>query len=142
MLTEELYPRMKERPVFADRNSRMQFWRVSCYEFRPRHPDLVAAIFSLAAKFDIRDQMDGVYNDDVYFNNPVDYLPDLEDPWLWKSQIFLGSAEYDMCLDASYNLAHVLGTKQVPHMLQVKPNDKHDWPCWKSSSLLFKSAGH
>ncbi len=140
MLTEELYPRMKEETGFSRIGTAgCSFGGYHAMNFGLRHPDLVAAIFSLAAKFDIRDQMDGVYNDDVYFNNPVDYLPDLEDPWLWKSQIFLGSAEYDMCLDANYNLAHVLGTKQVPHMLQVKPNDKHDWPCWREQLPYFLS---
>lgn len=132
MLAEELYPRMKEETGF-DRigTAGCSFGGYHSMNFGLRHPEITAAIFSMAAKFDIRDQMDGFYNDDVYFNNPVDYLPDLNDPWLWKAQIFLGSAEYDMCLDANYNLAHNLGIKQVPHILDVTPNEKHDWPCWR-----------
>lgn len=107
--------------------------------FALRHPELSAVMISLHAKFDIRGQLDGYYDDQVYFNNPPDFLPDLSHPDLWKMQIFLGSAEFDMCLDANYQLAHMLGTKQVPHILEVEPGDKHDWPCWRKQMPRFLS---
>lgn len=140
MLVEELYPRMKDETGFHRIGTAgCSFGGYHALNFALRHPEITAAVFSLAGKFDIRNQMDGIYNDDVYFNNPIDFLPELADPWLWKMQIFLGSAEYDMCLDANYNMAHVLGTKQVPHLLHVKPNDKHDWPCWREQLPHFLS---
>ncbi len=140
MLMEELYPRMKEETGFSRIGTAgCSFGGYHAMNFGLRHPNVTAAIFSMAAKFDIRDQMDGVYNDDVYYNNPVDFINDLQDPWLWKSQIFLGSAEYDMCLDSNYKMAHVLGTKHVPHLLDVKPGEKHDWPCWRQQFPYFLS---
>lgn len=107
--------------------------------FAFRHPELAAVMISLHAKFDITGQLDGHYDDNVYFNNPPDFLQDLSDEHLWKMQIFLGSAEFDMCLDANYALAHYLGTKQVPHILEVEPGDKHDWPCWRKQLPRFLS---
>ena len=132
MLHEELLPRMQEETGFRRIGTAgCSFGGYHAMNFGLRHPDVTAAIFSMAAKFDIRDQMDGVYNDDVFYNNPVDFLPGLEDMWLENMQIFLGSAEHDMCLDANYQMAHMLGLKKIPHILDVKPNEKHDWPCWR-----------
>lgn len=140
MLMEEIYPRMKEETGH---------WRIGvggcsfggyhAANFAFRHPDIVAAMFSLHAKFDIRNQLDGYYDDNVYFNNPPDFLPGMQDENLWKMQIFLGSAEFDMCLDANYQMAHLLGTKQVPHLLEVAPGEKHDWPCWRQQFPKFLS---
>ena len=83
--------------------------------------------------------MDGHYNDDVYFNNPVDHIPGLEDENIWKMQIFLGSAEFDMCLDSNYKMAQVLGLKQIPHTLEVLEGEKHDWPAWRQQLPRFLS---
>lgn len=140
MLREELYPRMKEETGY-DRigTAGCSFGGFHALNFAFRHPDITAALFSMAAKFDIKGQMDGFYNDDVYFNNPVDYINDLQNPWLWKMQIFLGSAEYDMCLESNYQMAHVLGTKHVPHTLEVLPGEKHDWPAWRNQFPRFIS---
>ena len=107
--------------------------------FAFRHPGLTAVMISLHAKFDITGQLDGYYDDNVYYNNPPDFVPGLSDEQLWKMQIFLGSAEYDMCLDANYHMAHLLGTKQVPHVLEVEQGDKHDWPCWRKQLPRFLS---
>ncbi|MBP7399830.1 MAG: esterase [Chitinophagales bacterium] len=140
MLAEELYPRMKEETGF-DRigAAGCSFGGYHAMNFGLRHPDLTAAIFSMAAKFDIKGQLDGFYNDDVYYNNPPDYIAELNDPWLWKMQIFLGSAEFDMCLDANYSMANQLGLKHVQHTLDVTVGEKHDWPCWRKQFPYYLS---
>lgn len=140
MLREELYPRIKEETGYERIGvAGCSFGGYHACNFAFRHPDITAAMFSMAAKFDIRNQLDGFYNDDAYFNNPVDYIGDLNDPWLWKMQIFLGSAEFDMCLDSNYKMAHSLGVKHVPHTLEVVPGEKHDWPCWRNQFPRFLS---
>ncbi|MFN0274965.1 MAG: alpha/beta fold hydrolase [Chitinophagales bacterium] len=140
MLVNELYPRMKEETGFTRIGTAgCSFGGYHALNFGFRHPDLVAALFSMAAKFDIKGQMDGFYSEDVYFHNPVDYINDMKDPWLWKMQIFLGSAEHDICLDSNYQMAHLLGTKQVPHILEVMPGEKHDWPAWRNQFPRFLS---
>lgn len=140
MLMEELLPKIQSETGFTRIGTAgCSFGGYHAMNFGLRHPDVTAAIFSMAAKFDIRDQMDGFYDDNVYYNNPVDFLPDLNDPWLWKMQIFLGSAEFDMCLDANYSMAHTLGLKHVPHMLDVTAQEKHDWPCWRKQFPYYLS---
>ena len=49
--------------------------------FACRHPDLISRCVSMSGAFDIRSFVFGYYDDNIYFNNPVDYLPNMTDPW-------------------------------------------------------------
>ena len=95
------------------------------------NPDMVSHLFSMSAKFDIRDFMDGFYNDDVYFCNPVDYLPGSNHPDLWQMKIVLGYGEWDICRDANLHMSHLLNEKHIPHWLDERRWAKHDWPIWR-----------
>ena len=44
-----------------------------------KHPDLFKGTIPMSGSYDIRIFLDGFYDDNVYFNNPVDYLSKLED---------------------------------------------------------------
>ena len=37
--------------------------------------------YALSGVYDMRDSMDGMYDDNFYFNNPVDYMANQNDPW-------------------------------------------------------------
>lgn len=99
--------------------------------FAFRHPELVSHLFSMSGAFDIRSFMDGYYDDNVYFNNPGDYLPGLNHPDLWRMNIVLGTSEWDICLDANVGLAGQLRSKHVNHWLDVRGWQQHDWPLWR-----------
>lgn len=99
--------------------------------FAFRHPNLVNYLFSMAGAFDIRSRVSGHYDDQVYYNNPPDFLPDLQDPYLWQMGIVLGTSEFDMCRDANYQLSDILHKKGVDHWLDDRPNAVHDWPVWR-----------
>jgi len=43
--------------------------------FAFRHPEMVKYVFNMGAAYDIKDQLDGYYDDNVYFNNPLDFIP-------------------------------------------------------------------
>ena len=45
-----------------------------------KHPDVVRRCFALSGVYDIKGFMDGMYDDNTYFNNPVDYLANISDP--------------------------------------------------------------
>src|SRR5262245_49221004 len=49
--------------------------------FAFRHPEQVGRLLALSGMFDIKRFADGYYNDTIYFHNPVDYLPNENDPW-------------------------------------------------------------
>ena len=69
--------------------------------FAFRHPERVSHMFSMSGSFDIKDFVDGHYDDNVFFNNPVDFLPGANHPDLWNMKIVLGVGEWDICLDAN-----------------------------------------
>jgi len=63
--------------------------------FAFRHPDRVRDVFSMGGAFDIKNHLDGYYDENVYYNNPVDYLGSLNDENIWKMDIVLGVDEED-----------------------------------------------
>lgn len=99
--------------------------------FAFRHPWLVSHVFSMSGIFDISDQVDGFYNGDIYYNNPVDFLPHDQDAGLWKMDIILGTAEWDICKPFNERLSGILNQKRIDHWLDVRANENHDWPVWR-----------
>ena len=100
--------------------------------FAFRHPWLVSHMFSMSGAFDMRGQMDGFYNDDLYFNNPVDYLVNETNPDLWNMRIVLGTSDRDICRADNERLSGILQAKGINHWLDIRHNADHDWPIWRS----------
>lgn len=101
-----------------------------------KHPHLFSKLVAMSGKYDIRSFMDGFYDDNVYFNNPVDFIPNLSDHLhleaLRKLDIRLVSGEWDMCLEAAVDMSYKLHRKSIPHALDVWGDQtKHDWPWWR-----------
>lgn len=96
-----------------------------------RYPWLVSHMFSMSGAFDIRGQFDGFYNEDVYFHNPVDYLPAANNPELWNMKIVLGTSDRDICRLYNEQLSEILNKKGISHWLDIRPNADHDWPIWR-----------
>ena len=105
--------------------------------FALRHPERVDSCISLGGAFDIKQFIQGYYDDDCYFNNPMDFLPNLTDEWylsLYRKKVgfILGTGEWDVCLDANIKLSTALNQKGVRHWLDVwGDHTKHDWPWWQ-----------
>lgn len=49
--------------------------------FALRHPDMVTYAVSTSGAFDIRQFLDGYFDDNCYFNAPLEFLPNLNDDW-------------------------------------------------------------
>ncbi len=105
-----------------------------------RRPDLFDGMIAMSGSYDIRDYYHGDYYDEnVYFNNPVDYLPNLNDavnlPALRQKShlhILTGQGAYENA-DASRRLAGILAEKGIPHELDIWGYDMpHDWPTWRA----------
>lgn len=103
--------------------------------FALRHPDLVGHCFSLSGAFDINPFLDGYHDDNCYFNNPVEYLPNLHDPWfldqLRRMGLVLGTGDWDMCRDRNLHLSRLLHAKGIPHFLDDRKWCGHDWNYWR-----------
>ena len=106
-----------------------------------RHSDLFGGAILLSGSYDIRSYLDGFHNDDVYFNNPVEYLPKLDDhyhlPLLRNGErniiIFSGQGAFE-APERSRQLSGILSNKGIPHWLDVWGHDvDHDWPWWRKA---------
>ncbi len=99
--------------------------------FAFRHPGQVGHLFSMGAAFDIRSFMGGYYDDNVYYNNPPDYIPNAQNPEFYKINIVLGTAKHDFCRGSNEQMSGILRAKNINHRLDIKPWGEHDWPVWR-----------
>ena len=100
-----------------------------------RHPDRFTGFLSMSGAFDLSNFLGGYYDQDVYFNMPPHYLPNLSDPWFFdryrNNTYILASGWDDHCLWQSQNLARIMGEKGIPHHLYIWDSwNSHDWPTW------------
>ena len=103
--------------------------------FAMRHPGVVSACITMSGSYDIKQFLDGYYDDNCYFNNPPDYLPNMHDDWYLsryrQMKIVLGTADWDICMDANVKMAATLHSKEIPNWLDIwSDNSRHDWPLW------------
>lgn len=102
-----------------------------------QRPDLFDGGVLLSGTYDLKQFTDGYYDDNIYFNNPVDYLPNLNDEWhlshLRNSNhihIVSGQGDYEDP-QRSIHLADLLRGKGIPCELDLWGHDmKHEWPTW------------
>ncbi len=102
--------------------------------FAFRHPDEVSYAFSMSGLFDNRMFLDGYYDQNAYYNNPIDFMSNLGDGWfmqhIQQMGIVLGVGENDFCKASNFTLANILQHKNIAHWLDVKHNGEHDWGFW------------
>jgi len=103
-----------------------------------RHPDIFDTTIALSGVYRLKMFVGDYMDENVYFNSPINYLPELNDPWYLdqyhQSKIIIccgqGAWEDEMIAD-SYMLKHILETKDIPHWVDFWGFDvNHDWPWW------------
>lgn len=103
-----------------------------------RHPDLFRGVIAMSGSYDIRSYLKGYSDDNVYFNNPADYMRNLDDdyhlPLLRRADaiyIVSGQGAYE-APDRSRDFSGLLSSKGIPHKLELWGHDvNHDWPWWR-----------
>lgn len=132
MIDQELVPlALKETGFSKVATAGCSFGGYQAANYAFKHPEKVCAMLSMGAKFSIIDQVDGYYDDNVYFNNPPDFMPANNHPDLWNMKIFLGTAEGDMCKESNEEMSHILKSKGIDHWLDIRAWGGHDWPIWR-----------
>lgn len=104
-----------------------------------RRPDLFAGVIAMSGVYDLTSYTKGYYDEDVYFNSPCHYLPNLENEFMLSRlrasghiHILSGSGDYEDP-EASRNLHAILNAKGIPNELDIWGFDmKHDWPTWRA----------
>lgn len=103
-----------------------------------RRPDLFEGTIAMSGTYDLKSYTKGYYDDNCYFNSPVDYLPNLNDEYFLsrlrsKRHIYIlsGQGAYE-APERSVQLGNILGAKGIPHVVDLWGHDvPHDWPTWK-----------
>lgn len=103
-----------------------------------KRPDLINGVIAMSGVYDLTEYTKGFYDDQVYFNSPMHYLPNLSDGWyldhIRKSShihILTGSGDYEDPA-ASRQFSELLYKKGIQHQLDVWGKEwKHDWPTWR-----------
>jgi esterase/lipase superfamily enzyme len=103
-----------------------------------RHPDVVRGMIAMSGSYDVTAYFDGYFDDNVYFNNPASYLPNLDDdyflPRLREADaivILSGQGAWE-APERSRQLSNILRSKGIPHTLDIwGPDVDHDWPWWR-----------
>ena len=102
-----------------------------------KHPDLFRTTIAMSGSYDIRSYCSDYYDENCYYNNPMDYLSRLDDgyylPQLRRCRVYIvtGQGAYE-APDRSRELAGLLASKGIPHELDLWGHDiRHDWPTWR-----------
>jgi esterase/lipase superfamily enzyme len=103
-----------------------------------RHPDQFRGTIAMSGSYDIRSYLKNYYDDNVYFNNPTQYVANMNDdyhlPILRKADsivIVTGQGAFE-APDRSRDFSRILHSKSIPHLLEVWGHDvNHDWDWWR-----------
>ena len=104
-----------------------------------KRPDLINGTIAMSGVYDLTDYTDGYWDEQVYFNSPMHYIPNLNsNQHLDKIRashhihIYSGSGSYESP-SASRKFSQVLWDKGIWNDLDIWGQDmKHDWPTWRA----------
>jgi esterase/lipase superfamily enzyme len=103
-----------------------------------RRPDLFAGMIAMSGNYNITNFTDGYYDENVFYNDPLSYLPNLGGEYLNMLQhkkdihILSGQGNYERP-EGSRELAGILASKGIPCNLDIWGYDMpHDWPTWRA----------
>ncbi len=104
-----------------------------------RHPDVFDTLIALSGPLSLSLFIGDYMDETVYFNSPLAYLPELNDPWFFnlyrQGKIIIctgqGAWEEPMIADAKA-IDQILNDKNIPHWVDFWGYDvNHDWPWWR-----------
>lgn len=100
-----------------------------------KHPKEFGRAIGMSGIYDIKRFMDDYYDDNVYYNNPVDYLPNLNKQPLLdrvrKVDYRIVSYQQDARKGEAERMAQVMRMKFVEHKLDIWNVDETDeWELW------------
>ena len=137
-------------PFFRERNGAVEhelnltgasFGAFHAINFGFRHPDLVKRMVAMSGAYSLQSLIRSDYDTEVYFNSPIDYLPNLHDDWylsrMRQQDIILAAGSEDICVGSTRQLSTELWAKAVPNYLDIWGGAWHDWPWWKLMALKF-----
>lgn len=113
-----------------------------------RHPELFKKAVGLSGRYDLTEKMeffedlfDGYVDQDVYYNMPSLFIPNLEDPFiisqLKKMEIIFVVGQHDAFLDNNMQLSNALWKKGIWNGLHIWDGESHKARYWRYMVQLY-----
>ncbi len=112
-----------------------------------KHPGTFTRAFCFSGRYDLGTWFEGFYNEDVYFNDPVAYVANMEGAHLAAVRehchltLVVGQGAHEGgCIPQTHRLADLLAAKGIPHWRDIWGRDSaHDWPWWRKQAAYHFS---
>ena len=103
-----------------------------------KRPDLINGVIAMSGVYDLTEYTKGYFDDDVYFNSPMHYMPNLSDHHVLEQirqskhiHVLTGSGSYEDPA-SSGRFAKVLYDKGIWYELDIWGQEwPHDWDTWR-----------
>jgi esterase/lipase superfamily enzyme len=109
--------------------------------FAFRHPQVVGRVIGMSGLYDIKRFTGGYSNDDIYFNNPCDFIQNEHEPQRLEAfrrmDIILAIGRDDASYPNNEYFSGVLWRQNIWHALRVWDGWVHDWPWWQQMIRLY-----
>ncbi len=103
--------------------------------FGLKHPDKVDRILAMSGLFDIRSFTNGYSDDNVYFNNPMQFIGGENDAYrlgqLRHVDIIMATGRGDRLIDSARAMSGLLWSKGIGNALREWDGWSHDWVYWQ-----------
>lgn len=101
-----------------------------------KHPEYFGKAIGMSGVYDIKGFLDSYYDDDVYYSNPVDYIPNLNNRSLLEKikgvDYRLATYANDSRLDYARRMSDVLRMKFIEHQIDTWDlSSDMEWDLWK-----------
>jgi len=109
-----------------------------------KRPDALNGVIAMSGVYDLSEYSRGFFDEQVYFNSPVHYMPNLTDHFVLEQirkshhiHILTGSGAHEDP-NAARNFAGILYNKGINYELSIWGEEwTHDWPTWRAMLPLF-----
>ena len=134
-LRDEVVPLTQRNPDPFLITTGASFGAYHAANFALRYPHLVGRVIGLSGVYDISRWTDGYSDDNVYFNNPMAYIPNEHDPGrldaLRRLDVILVTGQDDRFRHQNEEFSGILWGKGIGNALRIWDGWAHDWPWWR-----------
>lgn len=142
-------------PFISDQNSNNHFVAAGCslgayhaLNIAFRHPHLFSKVVGMSGRYDLTLQLEyfddlfnGYTNEDIYYNMPSQYIPNLIDEkilaQLKRMEIFLAVGQEDAFLNNNIELSQSLYKKDILHTLHLWDGEAHKARYWSRMVQVY-----
>jgi len=111
--------------------------------FALKFPEIFHWALCMSGRYDIQWLTDGFSNQDIYFNNPMAYVPNLDGEALERVRrnthliLVCGQGKWENGnIEDTHRFADILGAKGISHQRDLWGHDvSHEWIWWKRQAL-------